>query len=56
MEYLSQIIAFEQGELDEDGVIELFQGLVDNGMAWALQGHYGRTAISLIEAGLITKR
>jgi hypothetical protein len=48
------IIAFECGELDEDGVIELFQHLVDNGHAWSLQGSYGRTAKALIEAGYVS--
>lgn len=45
------IIAFESGELDDAGIIELFQHLVDNGHAWQLQGSYGRTAKALIEAG-----
>jgi hypothetical protein len=48
------IIAYEDGELDEDGIVELFQHLVDSGLAWQLQGHYGRTAQALIEAGLVT--
>ena len=50
---LNQIIAYESGELDEDEVIDLFQLLVNNGMAWTLQGSYGRTARDMIEAGLI---
>ncbi len=50
---LTAILAFEQGELDEDGVVELFQHLVDTGLAWQLQGFYGRTARDLIEAGLV---
>lgn len=49
------IIAYETGELELDGVVELFQNLVDTGLAWQLQGHYGRTAVALIEAGLVTK-
>jgi hypothetical protein len=49
----SDIIAYESGELDEEDTIILFQKLVDNGMAWSLQGHYGRTAAGLIEAGLV---
>jgi fructose-bisphosphate aldolase class 1 len=47
------IIAFECGELEEDAVIELFQHLVDTGLAWSLQGSYGRAARSLIDAGLV---
>jgi hypothetical protein len=51
---VGEIIAFEQGESDEDRVIVLFQHLVQTGMAWTLQGFYGRTARDLIEAGLVT--
>jgi len=46
------IIAFECGELSEEETIVLFQKLIDNGMAWTLQGSYGRTAKALIDAGL----
>ena len=52
---VSQIIAYEQGDLGEDETIGLFQQLVDTGLAWSLQGHYGRTAIALIEAGYVTR-
>ena len=45
------IIAYEQGDLDDEATIELFQHLIDSGLAWSLQGHYGRTATALIEAG-----
>jgi hypothetical protein len=51
----SAIIAFESGELDADKIVELFQHLVDTGLAWQLQGHYGRTAMALIEQGLVSK-
>lgn len=47
------IIAFECGELDDEGILELFQHLVDNGHAWSLQGSYGRTAQALMDAGHI---
>ena len=53
MNNITQILAYENGELDEAGVIELFQSLVNTGLAWSLQGHYGRTAKALIEAGLV---
>lgn len=50
---IGQIIAYENGELTHEEVIELFQHLVNTGLAWQLQGHYGRTARDLIEAGEI---
>lgn len=48
------IIAYENGDLEEAEIVELFQHLVDNGHAWTFQGSYGRTAIDLIRAGLIS--
>ena len=51
----TRIIEFETGEVTEEQVIELFQYLVDTGLAWSLQGTYGRTAEALLEAGVITK-
>lgn len=53
MDITTRIIVYEEGALDEEATIALFQALVDNGMAWTLQGHYGRTAVALIEAGLV---
>lgn len=51
-----RIISYECGMLNEEDSVELFQELVDNGMAWSLQGHYGRTAHNLIEAGIIVDK
>jgi hypothetical protein len=47
----SMIIDYEYGLLDQDDTIMLFQKLIDTGVAWQLQGSYGRTAAALIEAG-----
>jgi hypothetical protein len=46
-----KIVQYEQDELDGLEIIKLFQELIDNGMAWKLQGHYGRMATDLIESG-----
>lgn len=51
MTMINQVIAYEQGELDEEGIIDLFQELINSGMAWEMQGSYGRTAKALIDAG-----
>lgn len=48
---IDQIIAYEQGELDEDQIIEMFQEGINSGLVYQLQGSYGRMAQRLIEAG-----
>lgn len=47
------IIEFESGQLEDEGILDLFQELVNTGMAWQLQGSYGRMAQALIDEGLI---
>ena len=39
-------------EADEKTTIKAWQTLIDSGMAWKLQGSYGRTADRLIEKGI----
>ena len=36
----------------EEQVIEAWQFLIDSGLAWKLQGFFGRTASQLIEQGI----
>lgn len=36
----------------EDQVIQAWQTLIDTGLAWQLQGWFGRTAHNLIERGI----
>ncbi len=51
---IDQIIRYENGELDEEQTIEMFQQLIDTGLVWQLQGSYGRTAMNLIDEGFCT--
>jgi hypothetical protein len=53
---IDKLMAFENGDLSEVEIVELFQHLVNTGVAWQLQGFYGRTAARLIEAGLVTPK
>ena len=48
------IMAFEEGELDEDQTVQMFQEMIDDGSVWSFQGSYGRTAMDLIESGQCT--
>ena len=50
---VDKIMAYEQGDMDQDETVEFFQELVEDGLVWRLQGHYGRTAARLIEARLV---
>lgn len=53
---VADLLAFEDEQLDPEGVIWLFQRLVDTGMAWKLQSYYGRIARNLIDVGLVEVR
>jgi len=46
---------FEPCESEEQ-YLDAWQHLVNTGLAWSLQGWFGRTAESLIEEGLIERR
>lgn len=48
---IENIIRYEEGEMSDAEVVEFFQELINSGLCWSLQGHYGRMAMALIDAG-----
>jgi len=50
-ELLDFVMAYEGGELEAEEIVIGFQKLIDKGIVWKLQGHYGRAATGLIRAG-----
>ena len=38
MDRVDKIIAFEQGALDDEEIIALFQEMINDGSVWSLQG------------------
>jgi hypothetical protein len=48
-------VGIAEGFIEADSqeqVIEAWQFLIDSGLAWQLQGFFGRTASQLIEEGI----
>jgi hypothetical protein len=55
MNTFDAIMIAENGRNTEEETLQAWQVLVDTGLAWTLQGSFGRTAMSLIEEGLISR-
>lgn len=51
----NELMAYEEGELDSTEIVQLFSKLIKSGMAWQLQGMYGRQAMTLINSGYLDK-
>ena len=51
----NRIIDYECGHLNDKQTLRLFSELLKTGMAWSLQGHYGRTASAMIDDGWIER-
>ena len=51
---VTELDAYENGEMSYEQTLRLFARLIKTGLAWKLQGHYGRTAVRLIQEGIIT--
>ena len=52
---VDKIVKYESGEMSVEEVVDFFQELINSGLCWQLQGHYGRTARHLIEEGLCSE-
>jgi hypothetical protein len=52
--FVSNIIAYESGELNNSDILILFSELIKGKMICNLQGCYQRTAQRLIEAGYLS--
>ena len=50
------IFAYEDGTLGARDTVILFARLIETSMCWKLQGSYGRTGASFIEAGMISDK
>ena len=53
-DFEATMIAEGVEEADEATQIEAWQYLIDTGLAWKLQGCFGRQAAAMIEAGICT--
>jgi len=51
MPNVQDIIDYENGDMDWDRIVDMFQKLIDSGEAWTLQGSYGRMAMRLVDDG-----
>jgi hypothetical protein len=51
MDLIDKIMAYEQGEMDDEKIVEMFQEMINDGSVWKLQGSYGRMASALIDSG-----
>jgi hypothetical protein len=48
-----EIMEYEDGELDENEILELFSKLIKNGMVWGMGGNFARTADGFIGGGYL---
>jgi hypothetical protein len=51
---IDTLIAYESGELNDADTIAFFANLIKTKTAWSLQGHYGRIASAMIDAGFVS--
>ena len=54
MSLMERVIAYETEHHDLEWIVQFFADLIATGLAWQLQGHYGREAKAYIDNGLIS--
>ena len=53
MDTVDAISRYESGQMEQEEQVEFFQHLLDTGIVWSLQGHYGRAVSWMINEGLV---
>ena len=53
MNLVDRVIAFEDGELSQEEVLELFSELLKTGVIYGFQGRYHREVAMFIDSGLL---
>ena len=48
---VDKIMEYDSGEMNYEETVDFFQELIDSGLAWQLQGSYGRQAVAFINSG-----
>jgi hypothetical protein len=51
---MADLTALYREDATEEETVEAYQDMIDSGHVWSMEGHVGRTAMSLIESGRCT--
>lgn len=54
MNLMERVIEYETDNHDLEWIVQFFADLIATGLAWQLQGRYGREAKAYIDNGLIS--
>lgn len=54
MDLMNRVVQYESEANSLEWIVQLFADLIATGLAWQLQGRYGREAKAMIDEGIIT--
>ena len=54
MDLMQRVVEYESEDHSLEWIVQLFADLIATGLAWQLQGRYGREAKAMIDEGIIT--